>query len=347
MTDFLQHAPGIYFDMPEEDYHGDPALSSHAFKTLLKNPEDWWWNSPFNPNREPEEEKAHLDWGTALHKIVFEGEEAFWQAYAKPISRNDYPDALDTSDDLKAWLKDHDLKVSGKKDDLVARIMEADGSVTFWPKIKAAYEESNAGKKFVGSDMFARLKVAEAHIKGHDQLRAACHGGAAEVSVFWVDAYGLRRKARMDYLKPRAIIDLKTMAPMAGKDFKWNAMRAIMNYRYDMQAANYFEARAAMAPLVADGLVYGDHDADWLRKVAEAEQYTFVFVFQKTTGAPTAKGYTFNRGSFAHGCAARDIEQAIENWCAYVERFGFEPWVNTEELGEIGDEDFPPWFGAD
>jgi hypothetical protein len=55
------------------------------------------------------------------------------------------------------------------------------------------------------------VRKAAAAITSNPHLARAFMGGAAEVSVFWVkDVVPL--KARFDYFKPRAVIDLKGFA---------------------------------------------------------------------------------------------------------------------------------------
>ena len=38
----MQHKPGIYFNMPEQEYHADPSLSTSGIKLLLQDPEEYW-----------------------------------------------------------------------------------------------------------------------------------------------------------------------------------------------------------------------------------------------------------------------------------------------------------------
>lgn len=64
---------GIYFDLSNEDYHNDPAISCSGVKYLLESPRKYWWNSPLNPNKEPLDTKA-LRLGRLYHTLLLEPE---------------------------------------------------------------------------------------------------------------------------------------------------------------------------------------------------------------------------------------------------------------------------------
>lgn len=77
--------PGVYFNMPESEYFSDPALGSSSVKALADNPTDWWWSSPFNTleaDEDGERDTPSQILGTAVHKILLEGMEAFEATYA-------------------------------------------------------------------------------------------------------------------------------------------------------------------------------------------------------------------------------------------------------------------------
>src|SRR5690349_5803745 len=91
------HVPGIYFGMPEEEYHADRSLSASGIKDIHVTPLTFWMRSGFNENRlddssEPKER------GKAFHARLLEGPEAFKARYAIAPDIADYPDALDGGD---------------------------------------------------------------------------------------------------------------------------------------------------------------------------------------------------------------------------------------------------------
>lgn len=44
---------GIYFNMPEDEYHKEEGLSSTGIKEMLQSPTNFWFNSVYNPNFKP------------------------------------------------------------------------------------------------------------------------------------------------------------------------------------------------------------------------------------------------------------------------------------------------------
>lgn len=75
--------PGIYFNMPIEAYHNDPALSHSGMVKLLLSPLDYWISGPLNPNRETWRlpERGSGKWkGDLSHTLLLE-RERFWRTY--------------------------------------------------------------------------------------------------------------------------------------------------------------------------------------------------------------------------------------------------------------------------
>ena len=64
---------GIYFDLPIDQYHADPAISSSGIKLLLKNPQKYWDKSAMNPEKESADTDA-LRVGKAMHCLLLEPE---------------------------------------------------------------------------------------------------------------------------------------------------------------------------------------------------------------------------------------------------------------------------------
>ena len=66
-------APRIVRELPEADYHAEPALSSGGAWTLATEcPALYWHRSPFNPAAAPSQNSKPMDIGTALHLAVLE-----------------------------------------------------------------------------------------------------------------------------------------------------------------------------------------------------------------------------------------------------------------------------------
>lgn len=192
-----------------------------------------------------------------------------------------------------------------------------------------------AGKFRLVRDDWDQIMAFGTVIRSNPAIGKAFSGGAAEVSIFW-ERDGIRRKARIDYLKPRASIDLKSEANPFGLPFPVACRKAIDKYRYAIQAEHYREARGLVHQFVVDGAVYGDHDASLLKKVAEADEWAWVWVFYQSERTPLTWGRQISPGNSVLEEARADIVKAEANYREYSERFGFDmPWVISEELAEL------------
>ncbi len=72
---------GVYWSLRDDAYHADFALGATDLKRLADNPEDWWWGSNRNPDREDTDTPSRK-FGRAMHKCVLEGSCAFMDNYA-------------------------------------------------------------------------------------------------------------------------------------------------------------------------------------------------------------------------------------------------------------------------
>lgn len=294
--------PGIYFGLDEDDYHADPALGSTDMKKLADSPPDYWFESSYNPMREPSEDTPSRLFGRAVHKFVLEGRGAFEAAYAPT--------------DFSGSTKD------GKAE-------------------RAAI--ADMGKTPIKRADWNRIMMAGTIMRSNPHISTAFLGGMPEVSVFW-ERDGIRRKNRFDFLKPRAVVDLKSNSNKSKRHFPESCRRQIAEYRYDVQCAHYSEGRAVVPDLIASGAVYGDHDGQWLKKVAEAREWAFVWIFYQSEGAPLTWGTTVSPGNGILDIARATLAKSEENYRKFLDRFGFnEPWVLDEPLAELDINDLPQW----
>lgn len=305
-------APGIYFGLPEDRYHIDPALGSSDIRKLAVCPPNWWWESRFNPDPDDEEgekEEAKIV-GTAMHKNILEGRELFEKLYAPAM--------------LPGNIKE------GKAE-------------------RKAIEE--AGKTPIRWRFYKRIMKAGSLVRSNPEHGDAFHNTiGTEVSIFWIDPKnGIRKKVRFDALKPIAGVDLKSITNRDGIDFVELCRRHIGTYKYFVQAAYYMDGWRQMAALVEAGKVFGLPDGDTttvdrLRAAAAKDAAAFVFVFVQKQSAPLswATQISPENGIFDHGRAV--IEQGEANWLAFSEKFGLDtPWVEALPLEELDINDIPAW----
>lgn len=303
----MKHEPGIYFGMPDAEYHEDPALGSSAKKKLLGDPAAYWWESPLNPLKEDREETPSIIRGRAVHKFVLEGREAFDSAYGRCLHKGS----------IKAGIAEREEMKAGGKHPLVSKDYD----------------------RFVAAGTVIRL---------NPEIANAFSGGMSEVSVFstvMVDGEEVRIKGRWDYCKVRAISDLKTHDPMDGLSFEASCHRAMKQRGHALQAKDYLNLRAAVPQFLADGMIYGDHDHEWLAKVAAAKEYAFVLCFWASKGAPLTWGGVFSPNNPKMKDAQIDIESALRRYVDFRREFGEDKaWIRATPLEEIDPEKIENWW---
>jgi hypothetical protein len=328
--------------MPEEQYFSGHALGSTCLKNLLISPAVYWTESGFNPNR-PSHDTRFTRRGSALHKLVLEGREKFDAKYARELLKEDYPEALVTMDDMRQALKDAGLSASGKtKADLAARVREELGAV-IWDDVTAEQEAS--GKTILKAADYDRILIASEMIKRNPALENCFENGLPEVSVFWEDN-GVPFRARFDYLRLQAIIDLKSFTNPTGKKLKQAIISNFANRHQALQVAHYFNAREKARQFIREGRVFGEVDMDWLKRLADVDDYLFTLVFYlfDENGAVVTQGKTIRRGGHIDGWASALVAQLAGTWRENYARFGSDLWVDLTPLEEITEEDLPVWL---
>jgi hypothetical protein len=343
--------PGVYFGLPSADYHADPSVGSSDLKRLLQAPTVYWWHSHMNPDRLPPPDTLAIQKGRALHKLVLEGLEAFEAAFAEEPQPSGHPGALVTLDDLKAECRELGEPISGTKAELAKRIKAKDAKVIIFDDILATFRvmAERDGLEILKPEAMREVRQAAASISLNPHLAHAFTGGIPEVSVFWVDDYGIPCKARLDWLKPRTIVDLKKCANARERPFDVAVMLAIAEYRYDISARHYLDGYAYLYQFAAEGRVFGDCPLKpgWHQRIMPPDEMRFTFVFHQTEGGPVTKGLELLPGSSALHRAAREIVQAKQLYRACLEKFGTEQWVSDGPIETFDDTDLPVWMRED
>lgn len=340
---------GVYFGYDEDAYHGAFGLSASGIKLLRISPLDWWARSPLNPNlaavMEEEGDKEVFQIGRAYDTRIISGKEAFYSHYAPAISKSDYPDALDTSDDMKDWLGERGLKKTAKrKSELIERILDAEPTAKIWDAIQDGYRKQHEGKEFLDAKLISKIEIAARMIEGHPLLFKAFTGGSPQVSIFWdCPSIGVRCKARLDYLKAKAIIDLKTYGNPQGKPPEIGIPREIASRKYHVQAAMYVEAVSYIPQFIAEGRVFGDVDKQFLQSLKAAHSKTCMWVFQAKGVAPFARGYIIPQESNAFTIGQQEIETAKMTFRKHLEKYGALPWIDDTPIQTLDDAAIPPW----
>lgn len=334
--------PGIYLGLPVADYLAIKALSASGIKWLAVSPLDFWARSWLCPDPEPTDETPYTELGEAFHTRICEGRATFYERYATALEPGDYPAAIRTADELREACRDLGLKVGGTKADLRARLLEANPAAEIWDDLLSEHAAHHEGKTLLSAQTIKRIEIAAAMIEKHPELSLCFQGGIPELTVVWQDEEtGVLCKARFDYVKPRAAIELKTFGNPLGKSIDAAIYGAIASRGYFVSAAHYLDAWPHMLRFVREGRIFGEA-SDVLAKLQPDPQY--VFVFQQTGVAPLARGKIFPRGMVYDigKIAVRDARQTFKD-C--VDLYGNDPWIDSQPISQLDDSEFPAWTG--
>jgi hypothetical protein len=341
--------PGVYFGMRLTDYLADPSLSGSGLNLLLRSPSDYWFDSWMNPNHPDDRRTPALLQGKALHALVLEGEEAFARAFAQTPE----PAAGDlvTTEDLRARCRSLCLSTSGTKGELARRVKAEEPGARIFDDIMTVFKlrcERAHIEPLKAADM-TEVRQAAAAIRLNPHLARAFEGGIAEVSLFWRDENDLPCKCRVDYLKPRTIVDLKKCANARARPFDVAARLAIAEYRYDLHAAHYLDGYRYLHGFAAEGRVFGKCPVKrgWEQRLAPPAEMKFTWVFHQCPGAPVTHGIEVPPGANVLNRAVREIAKAKRTYRDCRERFGTNQWIADGPIVELGERDLPAWLRED
>lgn len=342
--------PGIYFDLPEQAYHAAEALSCSGIKHLLVSKLNYW-HMNLDPEREPEDDKGARRFGKAVHALALEPER-FQRAFALKLSPEDHPGALVTTDDMKAFLETNGLpKSAKKKSDLADRIVASGLDALIWDHELAKHALRHEGKTFLGQEESKKIERAAAVMAADPYVKTALSGGMPEVSIFVRDPEtGVILKARMDYMRPRSTVDVKTFSNSRGKPVEKAIFEAIYYEGYHLQCVFYNQVRELARQQLAVGELqtFGDVSEHWLKEFSETEDHGFVLVFIESSApfdlrmvllkAAEAKGADLNvYWSSAH----MKISDAKQLYAECLEKYGNGEWRDPAIPHQLEDTNLP------
>lgn len=337
--DFKQ---GVFFGLDEDIYHRVPALSNSGIKSLRASPMLFWSRSWMNPNP-VKRETEFMELGKAYDYRILAGREAFYERYGAALVAEDYPNALRTKDDIVAAIEalGGSPKKSAKKELLAAQLLATDPNAEVWDDIVADHARQSGDRILLAPETIKRIEIAAKMIDLDPQLSKAFSGGYPQVSIFWRCAEtDVPMKARLDYLKVRAIVDLKTYSNPFDKPVDRAVAGAMASQKYHIQAVVYQEAIAAAKTLP----VFGDVDLDWLARFQKAPPPEFLFVFQMTGEAPVTRGFTFPAGLLTSEVGKVVVKEAKEKFKACTDAYGTDPWLDVAPIRAFDDSEFPAFM---
>lgn len=224
-------------NMTNEEYHATIGLSKSKLDALSISPLNYW-DEHINPDREPREYKHCFAVGDGTHKLVLEPG-TFEKTYAVGFDKSQYPEALNTIDQLKQALNDRGIAARGSKPELV-RILRQDG---YTGLIMSELEEQHKLKMAnlipIPANDYKNMMAMLSAINRHHTAGKLLKEAAVEESYFVTDENGILRKCRTDAISAcgNVIIDLKTTDDVSD----WGFGRTISQRRYHVQAAWYLD----------------------------------------------------------------------------------------------------------
>lgn len=357
---------GCHLHMPESVYFGAGALGSSDLKMLYWDAPSWWASSRFNlERREPERitRSVAKNLGTGLHALVIEGEDAYTSKFVvePDAASNRYAKTRKAMIDL---LAEKGIRVPrGEFDNskIYAAIRREGLTHLVWHTAYADYEKAkNEGREHITNDEDRRLRFTAHLIKTHPQVGPAFKGGLGEVSIFWrrpEDPDTLLR-ARIDYLRVRRMLDLKTVGNWRGKDIDGAIRQAIEDFDYDIQRRLYPEAFDQLVKFVDRGKVFAWDETGIGRNVVKDErelltriaaggmpEWVWVFVqlrvddIGRERAAIVAPRFHLAEGRIWDQ-AGEKIEAGLRAYRAFRKEIGLHrPWSVVEETKQLVDED--------
>ncbi len=151
---------GVYWSLPDDAYHADFALGASDLKRLADNPEDWWWGSNRNPDRENSDTPSRL-YGRAVHKIVLEGRVAFDASFRQTL----YPGNTKAGKEEREYIAS--IGAVALKADDHTRVVEARGAIQLNPHLAASFTNGRPEVSVFWTDAESgvRLKCRQDYVK--------------------------------------------------------------------------------------------------------------------------------------------------------------------------------------
>jgi len=370
--------PGIYFGMPEEEYHALPALSSHGIRDVASSPMLYWSRIPFlseiarkRKAERDEKERLHHTIGKAYHCRIMEGVDAFNQRFAVWLSEEDCKGALESTEQIKAAItaaghkpytqvfdrmpdSTDEYKRSAKKADWIRQLLDIDPDARILDKLNEQHAARHRGKSFITDEAYEQIEIAAKMIEADPEVRHAFTGGHAEVVLIWFcPVTGVPMKARCDYLKLKAVVDLKTVANQQGRSIERAIAHEVANYRYVIQPSVYVEGVEVVRKLVREGTaqvtVWNRDGQDaaavmaWAAEWARSEECEWLWVFQQKGDAPITRGVWYPLRGSTRSVTDEIVRKMKRKFLFFSEHFGVDPWLDVAPIYDMADEDLPPW----
>lgn len=309
------HFDGIYFNMPEDEYHRDSALGASGIVDLNISPLAYWKNSAFNPKKHKEDE-----------------------------------DPKETAATIRGTYF-HEALAGGR----ISTIVKPAG-MSFATKEGKEFKAMHEGKTFIKAEdtEVAQDMINAMRETGVLERIGGIGGGVSEISVFWTDKMGRRRKFRIDRLHDGEAFDWKTMANSMSKDLETLVAHTVAQHRYSVKAFWYQQGLQQMKIMLktqgakAFKTPATEKAMQEMLALSEHEDIVpFWYVFIENSGVPNivARRFVSHDASGQLNAyfrwAKQEVERAISIFDANMRERGHEtPWYGEVHWKAFDDADF-------
>ena len=349
---------GVYLGLPAIRYFRQETRGSSDWMRLFVKRHGWWWQSKYNPDWTPKT-SDYQNYGSALHAIILEGEEAYRQQFAVQPDPARFPKVLRTTTEIKAALVEEgwDLRGTSKFDKAEWEIYAQDKlpGYTIWGIVEADFDAERGSKPMVKASedhmlRFMRDVAIDPARSDNAEIRKLLatteeHPALAEVSIF-ATIDGIRRRWRIDRMYPAIDMDLKSLGNWRGRPLKYEGGEVLARNNWVIQRADYHRGRTEAYRLIQEGRLFGGtvEERRYIRWIVEQNfAWNWIWlVYQKpelsgrapvifpiwdNTLAPDgAIGPLMQAGQ-------RKLDKAIAFYRRAVDQFGFEqPWAEVAPM---------------
>lgn len=375
-------ADGIYFSLPEATYHKLPRLSASGISNLMVSPATFWARSWMNPEKEEDEAPTHAQILGRAYDVAFLEPDRFSELFVRLVDPEDFE--LSTHAAIKAKLKELGAPQTKEGEGVLEaafRLRDLGYGKPIYHIAKEAQDDNikQTGRTPIRGDYFDQVISDAERLHADETIQQLVAGGFAQVSILWTDEAGIRWKTRLDYLSPEAIIDLKSFENGSNKPVDRCIADAVRYNRYYIPAFIYWQAveRLRASADVQRATFLRDATPNQQRLIGEIcngerGPLEFWWVFIEKSGVPNILARQFRMTTDPHPHhlyqapdadsreafrlkmqrparlvekARLEVENAVRTYRSAMDVWGTEqPWGSLQPVGEIGDEDFAPYW---
>lgn len=227
--------PGIYTDIPIEDYHAGPGVSKSQLDLVSKAPAllEWSRKAPRD-----DEARSAVDIGHALHALLLQPDtfdQFFAVEFAPPAG------VIATADDARMALDDLGIGYTSKdtKQALVRKLLDANPDAPVLDSLREQWAAGAAGKMVLTHAEYRKVRLMRDSVMAHPFAKMLLEAdGPVEASHYFIDPEtGELCRFRPD--KAAHLGNALINADVKSADDVDEFWRSVDDYRYDVQDGFY------------------------------------------------------------------------------------------------------------